>query len=156
MVVNECIFYHSVSSPLWKSNTHRELFIADKYCWVHYLGLLWSRLCWQWNHEGGREKKLTGVLVVFQRCSLIEQTFTVSLTPTDSHLVFCGFDLLFGRPSLLFIFLYIQRCMWATWHCIIHWFLFWLSCVGEFPAFPQTGTRCRDDTGSEDSLQPVI
>lgn len=100
-------------------------------------------------------EKKPAVLVFFQRCSLMEQTFTLSLTPTDSHLVFCCFDLLCGRPSLLFIFLYIQRCMWATWHCVIRWFLFWLSCVGEFSKFPQTGARWRDDTGSEESLQPV-
>lgn len=97
-----------------------------------------------------------GRLVFFQRCCLMEQTFTLFLSSADSHLVFCCFDLLFGRPSLLFIFLYIQRCMWATWHCVIRWFLFWLSCVGEFSNFPQTGARWRDDTGSEDSLQPVI
>lgn len=53
--------------------------------------------------------------MVFQRCFLIWENFH-----TFSHsywLSFCCFDLLFGLPSLLFISLNIQRCMWATWNC---------------------------------------
>lgn len=61
-----------------------------------------------------RERSWLVSLWFFKGAFWSVKTFTPSLTTSDS---FCCFDLLFGLPSLLFISLNIQMCMWATWNC---------------------------------------